>query len=72
MIPRKFYTVRKDFSVLISPTDQVIAKYDYGVFEGKFIICKEKFIKFYYVYYHPAGIASLCALALSIISLLYE
>ena len=70
MIHRKFYTVRKDFSVLILPTDQVIAKYDYGVFKGKFIICKEKFINFYYVYYHPAGIASLCALALSIISLL--
>ena len=69
-IRRKFYIVRKDFSVLILPTDQVIAKYDYGVFEGKLEICEEKFIKFYYVYYTPAGIASLCALALSIISLL--
>jgi hypothetical protein len=79
--PQELYTVRKDFSVLILPTDQVIAKYDYGVFEGKLEICleekfieekfiEEKFIKSYYVYYHPAGIASLCALALSIISLL--
>ncbi|CAB4031885.1 Hypothetical predicted protein, partial [Paramuricea clavata] len=32
MIRQTFYTVRKDFSVLILPTDQVIAKYDYGVF----------------------------------------
>ncbi|CAB3993845.1 Hypothetical predicted protein [Paramuricea clavata] len=34
-IPRKFYIVRKDFSVLILPIDQVIAKYDYDVFEVK-------------------------------------
>ena len=70
-IRREFYTVRKDFSVLILPTDQVIAKDDYGVHECYLIICKEKFIMFYYYgYYHPAGVASLCALALSIICLL--
>ena len=69
-IRRKFYTVRKDFSVLILPTDQVIAKDDYGVFKGKLIICKEKFTYFYSLCYTPAGIASLCAVALSIISLL--
>ncbi|CAB3989518.1 Hypothetical predicted protein [Paramuricea clavata] len=35
---QKFYTVRKDFSVLmLLPTYQVIAKYDYGVFEGQVI-----------------------------------
>ncbi|CAB3995306.1 Hypothetical predicted protein, partial [Paramuricea clavata] len=35
MIRQKFYTVRKDFSILILATDQVIAKYNYGVFEVK-------------------------------------
>ena len=69
-IARERYTVRKDFSVLILQTDQVIAKYDYGVFEGKLRICVEKFIMIYYVYYGPAGVAILCALALSFISLL--
>jgi hypothetical protein len=70
IIPRELYTVRKDFRVLILPTDQVIAKYDYGVFKGKLEICEEKLIIFYYVYYSRAGVASLCALALSIICLL--
>ena len=71
VVPLEFYTVRKDFSVLILPTDQVIAKYDYGVLEGKLIICKEKFIILQnYVYYSPAEVASLCALALSTICLL--
>ena len=70
-IPRKFYTVRKDFSVLILRTDQVIAKDDYGVFEGNLIICKEKIINYYtFANYKPAGVAMLCALALSIICLL--
>jgi hypothetical protein len=71
IISRKFYTVRKDFSVLILPTDQVIAKYDYGVFEGKLIICKEKLIMLYRVsHYTPALVALLCAVGLSIICLL--
>ena len=71
MIPRKFYTVRKDFSVLILPTDQVIAKYDYGVLKGNLIICKEKFIYYYtFANYKPAGVVKFCALALSIICLL--
>ena len=72
IISQELYTVRKDFSVLILPTDQVIAKYDYGVFEGKLRICKEKFIMIYYGYYvyGAAGVAMLCALALSIICLL--
>ena len=70
--PQEIYTVRKDFSVLILPTDQVIAKYDYGVVKGKFEICKEKlFYRFYYIKdYTQALIALLCALALSIICLL--
>jgi hypothetical protein len=71
-IRREFYTVRKDFSVLILPTDQVIAKDDYGVHEGYLIICKEKLM--YMLYYviiriPPSAVASLCALALSIICL---
>jgi hypothetical protein len=70
MIPREFYTVRKDFSILILPTDQVIAKYDYGVFEGNLIICQEKLIMWYYMGdYSAAEVASLCAVALSIICL---
>ena len=72
-IPRQLYTVRKDFRVLILPTDQVIAKYDYGVFKGKLIICEEKLIILsYYVTARipPAGVASLCAVALSMICLL--
>jgi hypothetical protein len=67
--PQELYTVRKDFSVLILPTDQVIAKYDYGVVKGKFEICKEKLFNRFY-YYPPAVVAPLCALALSIICLL--
>ncbi|CAB4024663.1 Hypothetical predicted protein [Paramuricea clavata] len=74
MIPRKFYTIRNDFSILILPTDQVITKYDYGVFEGKLIICKEK-IMFYNLALGlqgipPGGISILCAVALSIICVL--
>ena len=66
---QEFYIVRKDFSVLILPTDQVIAKYDYGMFQGKLEICEEKL--FYYIKdYPPALVAILCALALSIICLL--
>jgi hypothetical protein len=70
--PQEIYTVRKDFSVLILPTDQVIAKYDYGVVKGKFEICKEKlFYRFYYITdFPPAVVALLCALALSFICLL--
>jgi hypothetical protein len=70
-ILQEVYTVRKDFSVLILRTDQVIAKYDYGVFEGKLEICKEKFINFYLITsITPVAVASLCALALSFICLL--
>ena len=71
VIRREVYTVRKDFSVLILPTDQVIAKYDYGVFKGYLIMCKEKFINFYLITsIRPVVVAPLCAVALSIISLL--
>ena len=72
IISRMFYTVRKDFSILILPTDQVIAKYDYGVFEGKLEICEEKFINVYLITsIMPAVVAPLCsALALSFICLL--
>ena len=66
---QEIYIVRKDFSVLILPTDQVIAKYDYGVFEGKLIICKEKLL-YRVSHYPPAGVALLCAVGLSIICLL--
>jgi hypothetical protein len=70
-IPQELYTVRKDFSVLILRIDQVIAKYDYGVVAGKLEICKEKIINLYYITsIRPAGVASLCALALSFICLL--
>ncbi|CAB4000827.1 latrophilin receptor A [Paramuricea clavata] len=70
-IPQELYTIRKDFSVLVLPTDQVIAKYDYGVFERKLEICEEKVIKFYYITsIRLSGVAPLCALALSIISVL--
>ena len=71
MIRREFYTVRKDFSILILPTDQVIAKYDYGVLEGNLRICKEKIINYYtFANYKPAGVVAICAAALSIICLL--
>jgi hypothetical protein len=66
---QELYTVRKDFSVLFLPTDQVIAKYDYGVFKGKFAICEEKLL-YRVSHYPPALVAPLCALALSIICLL--
>ena len=71
-IARERYTVRKDFSVLILQTDQVITKYDYGVFEGKLEICEEKFINLYLITsIMPAVVAlSFSALALSFISLL--
>ena len=68
---QEIYTVRKDFSVLILPTDQVIAKYDYGVVKGKLEICEEKLLYIYRVsHYPPAGVALLCAVGLSIICLL--
>ena len=41
------YTVLKDFSVIIRKTNQMIQKYDYGVFEDKLVICDEKL--FYYI-----------------------
>jgi hypothetical protein len=69
VIRREVYTVRKDFSVLILPTDQVIAKYDYGVHEGYLILCKEK-ILYLITSIRPVVVAPLCAIALSIISLL--
>jgi hypothetical protein len=53
-------------------TDQAIAKYDYGVFKGKLEICEEKLTNWYYMIdiISPAGVASVCALALSFICLL--
>ena len=62
------YTVRNNFRVLIHKTDQVIPKYDYGVFQGKLIICNEKL--FSYTINIKTIIAPLCALAISFISLL--
>ena len=61
------YTVLKDFSVLIQKTNQVIAKYDYGVYQGKLIICDEKL--FFYITNIKITIVPLCALALSFICL---
>ena len=70
-ILQELYTVRKDFSVLILLTNQVIAKYDYGVFEGKLEICEEKIIYFYLITSITLTlVAPLCALALSFICLL--
>jgi hypothetical protein len=51
------------------PTDQVIAKYNYGVFEGKLEICEEKLL-YRVSHYPPAVVALLCAVGLSIICLL--
>jgi hypothetical protein len=68
---RGYYTVLKDFKVLILETRQVITKYDYGVVEGKFRICDEKLIGAFFL--QPlslADIPSLCAVVLSIICLL--
>ena len=68
---RGHYTVLKDFRVLILETRQVITKYDYGVVEVKFRICDEKLIGVFFLQtLSLADIAPLCALALSIISLL--
>ena len=62
------YTVLKDFSVLIQKTNQVIPKYDYGVFGGILEICDEKL--FFYISNIKIMIVPLCALALSFICLL--
>ena len=62
------YTVLKDFSVLIHKTNQVIPKYDYGVFDGILMICDEKL--FLYITNIKIIIVPLCALALSFICLL--
>ena len=62
------YTVLKDFSVIIRKTNQVIPKYDYGVYQGKVAICDEKL--FFYITNIKIIIVPLCALALSFICLL--
>ena len=61
------YTVLKDLSVLIQKTNQVIPKNDYGVYQGKVIICDEKL--FFYITNIKITIVPLCALALSFICL---
>ncbi len=66
--PGRKYTVRKDFSVLIQETNQVIPKYDYGVYQGILEICDEKL--FFYITNIKITIVPLCALALSFICLL--
>ena len=65
---RQQYTVLKDFRVRIQKSNQVISKYDYGIFQGKFIICDKKL--FSYTTNFKIIIAPLCALATSFISLL--
>ena len=77
------YTVNKQFTLYLAPRSQYFTRNDYGVTDGKPFTCQEKFrsisteyteekfIMFYHVTgYPPAGVASLCALALSIICLL--
>ncbi len=66
--PGRKYTVRKDFNVLIQETNQLIPKYDYGVFAGILEICDEKL--FFYITNIEITIVPLCALALSFICLL--
>ena len=62
------YTVQQDFSVLIQKTNQVIPKYDYGVYQGILEICDEKLL--FYITNIKIIIVPLCALALSFICLL--
>ncbi len=62
------YTVLKDFSVHIKKTNQVIPKYDYGVLQGKLLICDEKIL--FYITNIKIIIAPLCALAFSFTCLL--
>ena len=67
----EIYIVRKDFSVFIPPTKQVLKQQDYGVFEGKVMVCPEKFKNFAYIKdFDHFLIAPLTALGLSMISLL--
>ena len=63
------YTVLKDFTVLIQKTNQMIPKYDYGVFQGKLVIICEERLSFY-ITNIKITIAPLCALALSFTCLL--
>ena len=60
------YAVLKDFRIHIFKPKQIISKYDYGVFEGRFVICLEKLS----IYLTKEMLIPLCALALSFISLL--
>ena len=62
------YTVLEGFKVLIQKTNQVIPRYDYGVFQGKLTICDEKLI--FYLTNMKIIILPLCSLALSFICLL--
>ena len=63
-IHQEKYAVLKDFRILIFEPKQIISKYDYGVFEGRLIICIEKLLYLIKEIY----IAFLCALVLSLIS----
>ena len=67
----QLYIVRKDFSVVIPLTKQVLKEQDYGVFEGKVMVCPENVKNFVYLkYFNYILIAPLSALGLSMISLL--
>ncbi len=70
-LPQEEYAVLKDFRILIFEPKQIISKYDYGVFEGRFIICLEKLLPLLSLYLiKEIYIAFLCALVFSLISLL--
>ena len=62
----KLYTVQKDFRIVFSPSLQVITPREYGVFQGKLLICLEKLL---YPTTHDIKIfiAPLTALALSFV-----
>ena len=69
-----FYTVHKDFKVVLFPSLQVVTKDDYGVFEGKLTICFEKLLyptvrdlKIYIAPLSALALSFLCSLMLLIV-----
>ena len=69
-----FYTVHEDFKVVLFPSLQVVIKDDYGVFEGKLVICLEKLLyptvrdlKFYIAPLSALALSFLCSLMLLIV-----
>ena len=64
------YSVLKDLRILILPTKQIITEDDYGLYQNKLIVCREKLKPNFVIQLHQAEVAPLCALGLSILSLL--